>query len=201
MHFCKKLKLFYIPDICSGGRIWIKGRFGRFMKKFSIWMCAILIALFTFLAGWLRIGYGLDVQVSDLICQRESVASKDIYIIAIDDKTLAEYGSITSWSRDIPAQLIETLNVDESVRPAVICFDVIYSENGSPEGDAHLAEACAEAGNVVMAMSYQFKEQPVTRADGCVYYDPKYVKDRILPYEGLREACDSGFANTIIGTD
>ena len=93
-----------------------------------------------------------DARVSDLLNQKESVTNKKIYIIGIDDKTLEQYGAVNTWSRDIPAQLVELLNAEAPTAPAVIGFDVIYSENVEQEADMHFADACKEAGNVVYAI-------------------------------------------------
>lgn len=170
-------------------------------QKLGTALAALLIAAVTGLLSWMQAGYSLDVMVSDVLCQRASVTNKNIYIIAIDDKTLEEYGAITSWSREIPARLVRTLNGDGQTRPAVIAFDVIYSEKGDAEGDAAFAAACREAGNVVTAMSYNFKEQPERDEQGRITYDPYYVDSVLLPYEELRESCSYGFANTLVGTD
>lgn len=170
-------------------------------QKMKQVLAALAIAVITGLVSWMQVGYSLDVMVSDILCQRPDVANKNIYIIAIDDKTLAEYGSVTSWSREIPARLVRLLNADDQTRPAVIAFDVIYSESGDAQGDAAFAEACRKAGNVVTAMSYSFKEQPERDEKGRITYNKYYVDSAVLPYEGLREACEYGFANTLVGAD
>ena len=50
-----------------------------------------------------------DAGILDRMHQRPSVTNKKIYIIAIDDRTLERYGSVSSWSREIPAGLVEIL--------------------------------------------------------------------------------------------
>ena len=109
-------------------------------QKLQIALTAFLIAAVTGLLAWVRVGYSVDVMVSDALCQRASVANKNIYVIAIDDKTLEQYGSITSWSRALSADLVQLLNKDAQTRPAVIVFDVIFSEKGDADGDAAFAE-------------------------------------------------------------
>lgn len=89
--------------------------------------------------------------------QRETVTNKKIYIIGIDDKTLEQYDSVNTWSREIPAKLVSILNSVEDARPAVIGFDVIYSEEADKEADDYFAKVCGEAGNVVAAMSFLLK--------------------------------------------
>lgn len=160
---------------------------------FIILVCMVL-CYFNAVGFW-------DAGVGDLLNQKESVTNKKIYIIGIDDKTLEKYGAVNTWSRDIPARLVELLNADPSSTPAVIGFDVIYSENGEQEADMHFADACKEAGNVVAAMTFSFKEQPETDAQGNVVYNPYHVDYVVAPYESLKESIYCGFANTMVDRD
>ena len=170
-------------------------------QRLQVVLTAFLIAVATGLLAWARAGYSVDVMASDALCQRASVANKNIYIIAIDDKTLEQYGSITSWSRGLSADLVRLLNKDAQTKPAVLVFDVIFSEKGDADGDVSFAEACKEAGNVVTAMSYRFKEQPEYDDDGRMTLNQYHVDGVITPYESLREATSQGFANTLVGED
>lgn len=170
-------------------------------QKLRIALTALLIAVVTGLLAWARVGYSIDVMVSDALCQRASVASKNIYIIAIDDKTLEQYGSITSWSRQRSADLVRLLNENAQTKPAVLVFDVIFSEKGDESGDAAFAKACGEAGNVVTAMSYRFKEQPEYDENGRMTLNQYHVDGVIMPYEALRETTKQGYANTLVGAD
>lgn len=142
-----------------------------------------------------------DIGISDRLNQRESVTNKKIYIIGIDDKTLEQYGPVNTWSREIPAKLVSLLNGAGSGRPAVIGFDVIYSEEADREADDAFADVCGKAGNVVAAMSFSFKEQPEQGADGRTVYNPYYVDYVIEPYESLKNEVMCGFANTFVDTD
>lgn len=142
-----------------------------------------------------------DMGISDRINQRESVTNKNIYIIGIDDKSLEQYGPVNTWSRDIPAQLVEILNADESTKPAVIGFDVIYSEEADANADNHFAKACKAAGNVVVARSFSFKEMPEKDENGKVTYNPYHVDYVIEPYQSLRDSAVSGYANTTVDAD
>lgn len=139
-----------------------------------------------------------DKWLSDLLCQRPSVTEKKIYIIAIDDKTLKEYGALTSWNRIIPANLVIELDKGDT-RPAVIAFDVIYSEKGN--GDALFAKVCQKYGNVVTAMNFRFREMPELGDGGQVVYNPFHVEYAVFPYSPLYEAVQVGFANTFLDND
>ncbi len=170
-------------------------------QKLRIALTALLIAVVTGLLAWARVGYSIDVMVSDALCQQASVANKNIFIIAIDDKTLEQYGSITSWSRQRSADLVRILNENAQTKPAVLVFDVIFSEKGNESGDAAFAKACGDAGNVVTAMSYRFKEQPEYDENGRMTLNQYHVDSVIMPYEALRETTKQGYANTLVGAD
>ena len=161
----------------------------------------ILLTMVCMIFGYFWAAGLWDAGVSDLLNQRESVTNKKIYIIGIDDKTLEQYGPVNTWSRDIPARLVEVLSADASAAPAVIGFDVIYSENVEQEADVRFANACKEAGNVVTAMTFSFKEQPEKDAEGNVIYNPYYVDYVVAPYESLRESTTCGFVNTLVDRD
>ncbi len=142
-----------------------------------------------------------DLGISDRLNQKESVTNKKIYIIGIDDRTLKQYGSINTWSRNIPAKLVSILNEVPDEAPAVIGFDVIYSESAQRGADDNFARVCQEAGNVVCAMSFSFKEQPEKGEDGRIVYNPYHVDYVIEPYENLKDAVMLGFANTFVDSD
>ena len=167
--------------------------------KAAAFTAAVILASLTFLyfgtAGF------LDMGISDRLNQRETVTNKKIYIIGIDDKTLEQYGPVNTWSREIPAKLVSILNSVEDARPAVIGFDVIYSEEADKEADDYFAKVCGEAGNVVAAMSFSFKEQPEKGEDGKIVYNPYYVDYVIEPYASLKSEVLCGFANTFVDTD
>lgn len=159
------------------------------------------VVMISFIFLYIGTSGHFDQGFCDRLNQREDVTNKKIYIIGIDDKTLGQYGPVNTWSRDIPASLVELLNNASGGGPAVIGFDVIYSENADQAGDEHFAKACGDAGNVVSAMSFVFKERPERGANGRVVYNPYYVDYIIEPYESLKEGVACGFANTFVDTD
>lgn len=168
------------------------------MKTAAVTAAVVLASLaFTYIgtAGF------IDIGISDRLNQRESVTNKKIYIIGIDDKTLERYGPVNTWSREVPAQLVSVLNGAGGVRPAVIGFDVIYSEEADREADDAFARVCKEAENVVLAMSFSFKEQPEKGADGRIVYNPYHVDHVTWPYDSLKKEVRCGFANTFVDTD
>ncbi len=168
------------------------------MKTAAVTAAVILVSFAILYFG--AAGF-FDIGISDRLNQRESVTNKKIYIIGIDDKTLEAYGPVNTWSREIPAKLVSMLNSADGTRPAVIGFDVIYSEEADREADDHFASICGEAGNVVAAMSFSFKEQPEKGADGRIVYNPYHVDYVIEPYDSLKNEVMCGFANTFVDTD
>ena len=172
------------------------------MKKKGVLAAAfvtLFIVITTALLGYFDVLGRWDRSVTDLLNQRGGSVKRNIYIIGIDDKALEKYGRISKWSRELSGKLVEKLNADDNARPAVIGFDVIYSEDADEAGDQYFADACRKAGNVVAAETFVFREQPETDADGKTTYNPFYVDYRIMPYESLRKSVDTGFANTVVG--
>lgn len=173
--------------------------------KYQNGMKAAAVTAAVILTSYLFLFFGaagmIDQGISDRLNQRESVTNKKIYIIGIDDKTLEQYGSVNTWSREIPAKLVSTLNHAQGGGPAVIGFDVIYSEQADEQADDYFAEVCGESGNVVAAMSFSFKEQPEQGEDGRIVYNPYYVDHVIEPYDSLRDQVMCGFANTFVDGD
>ena len=77
-------------------------------------------------------------------------APSQVVIISLD-KATSDYLNLPStprkWPRSLHARLIEKL-IDRE--PAVIAFDMIFSEKGLPEQDHIFADAIHKAGNVVL---------------------------------------------------
>ena len=76
------------------------------------------------------------------------IPPNDVVLVTIDEQSLASLGR-WPWSRRSHAQLIERLHADGA---RVIGMDILFAETQSddPLADAHLAEAVARAGNVVL---------------------------------------------------
>ena len=121
--------------------------------------------------------------------------------MAIDDKTLQEYGAVSQWNRGIYSELVQILNQNKEVRPAVIAFDIMYIESTDDVIDQEFAEVCGEAGNVVTAFNLQFKEQPEMDENGKVTFNSFFVDEIDFPYEALKESTDYGYANTVVDAD
>lgn len=162
---------------------------------------ALLAGMLTFLLLYFNVFYTWDKIVSDELCQTGAIPDSRIFILAIDDKTLQEYGAMNQWSRDISSQVVKTLNQDEVLRPAVITFDIMYIEKTIDEVDLEFAKTCAEAGNVVTAFNLQFKEQPERDDKGKIRFNKFFVDEVDFPFAELKESADFGYANTVVDSD
>jgi adenylate cyclase len=77
----------------------------------------------------------------------------NIAIIAIDDKSIAEFGRYP-WSRDRYAMLIDRL---AAAKAKVVLFDAFFPEHENAANDRRFAESAKRAGNVVLAAAIHFK--------------------------------------------
>lgn len=156
----------------------------------------LIVSALAFVLCYSQCLYSFDKMLTDRIYQTPSVTNSAIKIIAIDERTIQSYGDISTWNREIPAQLVEILNEDSENAPAVIGFDVMYVTEKEAKGDARLADACSAAGNVVTAVNVVTGEKLSLQKDGNLSLDNMHVKLVEYPYASLKEAADYGFANT-----
>lgn len=164
-------------------------------------LSSLAAAVLTFLLLFTNVFYTWDKILLDSLCQTGTVPDGRIFILAIDDKSLQEYGPMGQWGRDISSEVVKVLNQSEDVRPAVIAFDIMYIESADEEIDAEFAATCKEAGNVVTAFHLQFKEQPEMDENGKVTFNSFYVDEVDYPFEALKESADYGYANTVVDKD
>lgn len=161
----------------------------------------ILAFVLTFIFIYTNVFYTWDKILSDALCQTGGTPDSRIFIVAIDDKTLQEYGPMNQWSRDISKQVVEVLNQDEAKKPLVIAFDIMYIESTDAVVDQAFADTCEKAGNVVTAYNIQFKEQPEMDENGRITFNPFYINEVDYPFAALKESATYGYANTIIDED
>ncbi|MCR5468018.1 MAG: adenylate/guanylate cyclase domain-containing protein [Lachnospiraceae bacterium] len=174
-------------------------------EKVLFIVVAIAIVLVTFVLSFSNVLYSFDKIFSDPIYQVPSSTNTNIKIIGIDEKTLAEYGDVTDWSRQVTADLITTLTDDPQYAPSVIGLDVLYISEQNDAGDAALAEACksaSENGTQVVSAANLVYKTSVTRTDeGTLAVNRNNVENIEYPYSGLNENTLVGFANTTQDVD
>ena len=104
-------------------------------KKWITGILAILtvvMVLFCSETGKLR---PLEQTVANLLYSRKYKVNNSIKIIAIEQRSEAEYGYFSDWTRVRAAELVEALNGPEG-KPAVIGFDINFIAERDEEGDA-----------------------------------------------------------------
>lgn len=141
------------------------------------------------------------MRVEDLLFQEEQILSDDIFIIAIDQKSLEDMGPFNSWTRADMADAISLLNQDPSNAPAVIGVDVMYFGQTDEENDTYLAEAAAMNDNVVVASLVNFGSKLEVDSNGDFYLNNHYVSKFEEPYEGLKNVTTQGHVNTVQDKD
>jgi adenylate cyclase len=91
----------------------------------------------------------IQYRLSDMLFVPRN-PSPNIVIAAIDDETLAQYGRWGEWPRTLHAQAIENL---DNAKAMAIGYDVLFASETA--NDSILAQAMADAGNVVIAVAGQ----------------------------------------------
>lgn len=170
-------------------------------EKFRKYGVPVIAFFLTFILLYTNVLYTWDKILSDAVCQTGDIPDSRIFIVAIDDKTLEEYGPMNQWSRDISKQVVETLNQDAEKRPAIIAFDIMYIESTNEAVDQAFADVCRQAGNVVTAYNIQFKELPEMDKNGTVKFNPFHINEVDYPFAALKESASYGYANTIVDED
>ena len=167
----------------------------------------------TFLAGVLaaalfagicasNIMYAQDAYLSDALYQKPSPQDGQIVLINIDQASLDALGPFPAWGRALMGDVINILNEDPAQAPAVIALDVLYvGASDDPDGDAYLAEACANSCPVVTACAGTFGTQIVENADGSFYMDDYALTAYDEPYEDLKNATWQGHINSMFDAD
>lgn len=159
------------------------------MKKYKLFRYCLFFA-FIFLFVYLTMNdvlYPFDRIVMDAWYQNDEVANEEVKIIAIDEKTLNALGNFGSWNRSVYSDLIHQIS-DETHKPEIIAFDIIFGSSIESKGDQEFADACKNQ-NVLVGSSFKFNEI-TTDIDS---YDE--------PYEALKENTIQGFTNSILDTD
>ena len=172
-------------------------------KKYKLYMVALVaigVALFSAILINYRVLYSVDKIFSDPLYYVQTTTDTKIKIIGIDEKTLDALGPMNTWTRDVSAQLVETLCANEEMKPAIIAFDIMYIGNVEFESDKRFAEAAKKAGNVIVASKVEWKDEGTFKTidDAVVDFDvQEAVVDSVeLPYEELYANVRHGFANT-----
>jgi signal transduction histidine kinase/CHASE2 domain-containing sensor protein len=143
-------------------------------------LIVLLLALLTVALSYTDALWRFDRWIYDAQLKLlASPASQDIVIIEVDQKSLQQLGR-WPWSRDIHAQLLETLL---PAHPKVIALDFIFSEPDlqHPEADARLARALTSATPVVLPVIIEHNGSTVVATLPL----PEYAKNAVLGHANV----------------
>ena len=169
-------------------------------KNLPVLIEAAIAGILVFLLTFTNALSSLDYIAKDKLYQSPRGIDSDIKIIGIDEKTLDEYGPIQTWSRSMYADLLNTLNSDENMRPAVIGFDIVFAGNVD-DSDSKFAEAVKSSGNVVLVNTLIYSKVLTYDEDGVPHYLDKVV-DSTEPYaELVGAAAGIGYSNVSMDSD
>lgn len=139
----------------------------------------------------------VEQALEDAIYRRPTGSTQNIKIIGIDEETLQAYGKLEEWSREKLAELVELLSENPETAPSVIGLDFLLTgeTEGSWTKDDRLVQACATAGNVVVASKLVCRTEFGISEDGSYYHDKWKVELLELPFDSLAEVTQQGFVN------
>lgn len=165
------------------------------MKR-KTYLTLVLLLLTSFLASIFGIFHSADRFIMDKLYQSPSKTDNRIRIIAIDEKTLDQYGPFSSWSREKCAALLALLNSSEKTRPAVIGFDIMFIGESDPEIDALLANACNDSYGIVTAINIVNETVLESSISSGLIENNLHISFVEKPYAALAARTQTGFANT-----
>lgn len=171
------------------------------MKRAARLLLALLPAMLVFLMIYFKPFYTLDAMLCDWLYAQMNGVGDTIKLICIDEKTLAEYGTFTTWSREKSAELIDVLYADSNKSPKVLAFDLIFTGQGDEKADERLTEAAKKVPNLVLATNLLYRGNTVYGESFGPYYEIQNIAGEELPYEALGKTARSGFANAELSKD
>ncbi len=160
------------------------------MKK---WIQAILTALTAALLAIFPIMEKAEYWFGDIIFMQEKPVDNRIKIIGIDERSLAEIGAFSEWTRQQAADLLDAFDPEHA--PAVIGFDINYFGNRDLAGDTALTVAATKYEHVVTASYLKYTSRLETLQDGSLQMNTLYVEQIEKPYEALLNVTRHGFTN------
>lgn len=160
-------------------------------------LVSLIAGILTFLVSLSGLFNRIDYVVTDAIYQKPTVPSSSIKIVAIDEKSMDEYGAYKTWSRKHYADLLNTLYADSENVPQICVFDLILQGDTDAEADKAFADAARAAGGVVCASNMVFKDIIEVNSEGKKYLNKLHTELVEYPYDALMDNATVGFANTI----
>ena len=143
----------------------------------------------------------VDKAAEDRLYHHAGNVDSRIKIIKIDDRTMNQMGDFSTWNRGVYAELIEAICVSKETQPAVIGFDILFTNDKDVEGDKHFVEACKNYGNVVTGFGYVFTKEITETNNGELQVNTMAVSEKIEPFQALKDVTSQGFVNALTDDD
>ena len=143
----------------------------------------------------------LDYRITDSLYSKLRRTNSDIMIICIDEDTLNEYGSFTSWSRDKIADTINYLYSEPGNEPIAVGLDITYQGDLNEEVDKKLAEACSGNKKIITSSPIVFKGTIERGENDEINYNSFNINLIEYPYDLLRKEVTPGYTNAFLSTD
>ena len=155
----------------------------------------ILIILVCFAACYFNMLGSIEKVVTDSLYQSPRGINNSIKIVAIDNQTLRELGSMGTWSRQVYADVINALGD----APDVVVMDLMIFGDMDEAGDAALREACSKHNNVVAGSYINYSSVYRVLEDGKGYIDNFNIDTIDQPI--MADECEVGFVNALPDMD
>lgn len=160
----------------------------------------LIVAVIALVLALVQPFTSLDNMMTDNLYSRLRQPDRNIMIIAIDEDTLNEYGTFTSWSRDKTADLLNYLYSDPENAPAVVGLDITFLGETGTDADQKLAQAASGDKDIVVSGALVFQGTAEATPDKMTY-NAYHVADVEYPYPALNQNVKTGFANAFNGSD
>lgn len=171
-------------------------------KTFTVrLLTSVLVGVLVFIMCRFSLLFRLDSLATDSLYQYRNNSNIPIHVIGIDERTLQALGNFEDWDRSVYAELINKLCADGN-KPAIIAFDILFTGNRTPEGDAAFVDACAKHGNVIVGSSLDIDKVGITDEKGMLLYtDNEHVRSVTYPFDELNKVVTTGFVDNKIDRD
>jgi adenylate cyclase len=154
----------------------------RLLEKLKSMIIPILLGLLIVSASQAGFWEQAEVGIYDMFYRLRGAEDpgKDVLIIAIDEKSIAEIGPLP-WPRKVHADLLAALS-----QSRVVAFDLLFDFLADEESDQLFAESINDNGNTILASMFTYEQ------------DHDHIWDQLLllPHHKFRlVSSGSGFIN------
>lgn len=182
-----------MPDIhLTARRMFMKNKKSLLISVLE----TIAVMIGSFLICFWDVFSGFDTMLTDNLYQDDRGINNKIKIVGIDDHTIREMGQMGSWSRQVYADIIESLDDYADI----IVFDLMIFGEMDEAGDTALKEACRNSPVPVIAgVNINFNTVYHHSDTGVIYIDNYNIETVDKPI--MNDECITGFVNAFPDRD